>query len=323
MKKKMRWLIPMIFVLLCAAATAGYTFLFVLSDDTTAPEIMIDTEVLEVSVKADDADLLQGVTAFDDVDGDVTANILVEGVSKFWDDNTVTVTYAAFDAAGNVSKASRTLKYTDYEAPVFGLNNTLVLRTGTATDILKYVTAYDTIDGDISRHVKGTLVSDTSSLGYSGVHEVEFRVTNSLGDTQRITLPVEVYESNTYNATVDLGDEYLIYLRRGAAFKPEEYLKELIVGTVSYPLDNQNPPIENLTRDEYELLGDDRELEVRTYINNYVDPEENTDPFVGIANVTIENNVINTIPGQYTVTYTVDYEERYVGYARLNVVVED
>ena len=323
MKKKMRWLLPMILVLLCAVVTLGYTYLFVWSDDTTAPEITIDTEVLEVSVNADDEVLLQGVSAIDDVDGDVTTNVLVEGVSNFWGDKTVTITYAAFDAAGNVSKASRTLKYTDYKSPVFGLNNTLVLRAGSTTDILKYVTAKDTIDGDISKHVKGTLVSETTSLSYSGVHQVEFRVTNSLGDTQRITLPVEVYENNTYNATVNLGDEYLIYLKRGAAFRPEEYLKELVVGTVSYSLENQNPPIENLKREQYELLGDDRELEVRTYINSYVDPEENEDPFVGIANVTIENNVINTIPGQYTVTYLVDYEERYVGYARLNVVVED
>ena len=218
---------------------------------------------------------------------------------------------------------NRTLHYTDYEPPVFGQNETLVLKNGSTADILKYITVNDMIDGNISNRVKGTLVSDTTSLSYPGVHDVEFRVTNSLGDTQRIVLPVEVYENNAYNATVDLGEEYLIYLKRGAAFKPENYLEKLIAGTAEYSLKNQNPPIENLTRAEYQALGEDRELEVRTYINNYVDPDDNEDPFVGIANVEIENNVRNTIPGIYSVIYTVNYEDRYIGYARLNVVVEE
>ena len=148
-------------------------------------------------------------------------------------------------------------------------------------------------------------------------------MTNSMGDTQRITLPVEVHEADLYNATVDLGGEYLIHLKRGKVFKPEQYLENLIVGSNSYSLKNQNPEIVNLTKEEIEALGDDREQEIRTYINNYVDPEDNIDPFVSIVNVEIDNEVINAIPGLYSVTYTVNYEDRYIGYARLNVVVEE
>ena len=61
-------------------------------------------------------------------------------------------------------------------------------------------------------------------------------MTNSMGDTQRITLPFEVHEADLYNATVDLGGEYLIHLKRGKVFKPEQYLENLIVGSNSYSL---------------------------------------------------------------------------------------
>lgn len=323
MKKKYRWLLVLIPLLLCAVVTGIYAYLFFLNDDTTAPVLSIDSEMLEVSVKATNEDLLQGVSAVDDVDGNVSTSVLVEGIGNINENHEANITYVAFDSSNNVSKISRTLKFTDYESPVFGQKKTLTFAKNQSPDVLSYMTAMDQFDGNISRRIKGMLVSDTSSLSNVGIHQVEFRVTNSLGDTQRITLPVEVYETGLYNATVDLGEEYLIYLKRGQSFKPEQYLENLTAGNNTYSLKNQNPEIVNLTKEEIEALGDDRKLEVRTYINNYVDPEENIDPFVGIANVEIDNGVVTTIPGLYSVTYTVNYEDRYIGYARLNVVVEE
>ena len=323
MKKKYFRVLILLLVLLCAIATGIYAYLFVLSDDSEAPKITIDSDVVEVSVFADDTELLAGVTAWDDVDGDVTESILVEGITNLNETHEAVITYAAFDRSGNVSKASRTLRYTDYKPPVFGQKKSLSFVENTTPDILGFMTAEDVIDGDISERIKGILISDTTSLSYPGVHQVEFRVTNSMGDTQHLKLPVEVYENGTYNATVDLGDDYLIYLRRGTSFKPESYLQNLIVGNTQYSLQNQNPPVENLTREEIQALGDDRDQEIRTYINAYVDPSDNIDPFVSIVNVEIENDVKNTIPGIYSVTYTVNYEDRYIGYARLNVVVEE
>lgn len=323
MKKKNRWLLSLIPLLLCAVATGIYAFLFVLNEDTTAPVLSVDSEVLEVSVVTTEEDLLQGVTALDEEDGDVTSSVLVEKIGNINENYEASITYAAFDSSDNVSKISRTVRFTDYEPPVFGQAKTLAFAENTSPDVLGYMTATDKIDGNISRRIKGMIVSDSSSLSNPGVHQVEFRVTNSLGDTQRITLPVEVYETGLYNATVDLGEEYLIYLKRGQSFKPEQHLENLIVGNNQYSLKNQNPAIVNLTKDEIEALGDDRDLEVRTYINNYVDPDDNIDPFVSIVNVEIDNGVISTIPGLYSVTYTVNYEDRYIGYSRLNVVVEE
>ena len=95
-----------------------------------APEITFDADVLEVPTGADDAALLAGVTATDAEDGDVTASLLVEGVSGRNDDGTVRVTYAAFDSDRHVTKATRAVRYTDYTPPRFALSQPLVCRTG-------------------------------------------------------------------------------------------------------------------------------------------------------------------------------------------------
>ena len=269
-------------VLLCLAATAVYTAAFIWSDDTRPPVISMSSDTLEVSVRATDAELLAGVTAMDARDGDVTGDILIQGVSDL-SDGVAEVTYAAFDAAGNVSKAVRTLRYTDYEPPRITLSETLVFNANTSMDVLGRVVATDVIDGDISHLVKAELVSNTGSLSYPGVHEMELRATNSLGDTARLTLPVDVLSLGTYNATAVL-KEYLIYLPQGSSFDARNYLEGLTLGI--------NGALQR------ELSSMD------------VDIDSDVDPDVpGVYSV------------RYTVSYTRGTVE-YVGYTRLHVVVE-
>lgn len=321
-RRKKRTYLTFLPVVICAIATAIYTGLFVLTDDTKAPKITMDTQELEVSVQADEEALLQGVSAEDNADGDVTESLLVEKISSLTKDHTATVTYAAFDKSGNVAKATRTVRYTDYQPPSFYQTKSLTVPANSMADIVKFMGAVDPIDGDISNQVKGTLLSNTSGLNNPGMYEVEFRVTNSMNDTVYITLPVEVYPSGTYNANVELS-EYLVYAKVGDPFKPASYLKNVVIGTTKYPLDNQNPRVSNLTAEQVRQLGNNREEEVRTYINSYVNPKENVDPYVHIVNVEMNSNVDMSKPGVYAVTYTVDYKGNYKGYSRLNVVVEE
>lgn len=284
MGKKKNWLIAAVCVLLFGLATLGYTLVCVAGDDHTAPVIMLETDTLELSVTAGNEVLLQGVTARDNRDGDVTASIVVEGVSNITDAHTATITYAAFDSSGNVSKTTRTLHYTDYTAPRFGLSRALVFSAGTSSNVLDCVTARDVVDGDISRQVKGTLVSDTGGLIQPGVHTVDFRVTNSMGQTVHIALPVDIYAAGSYNAALELTD-YLVYVPKGASFNPEAYPAALTVGMT-----------------EYSLLG----WKLKDNIT-----------------VTMNSSVNTAEPGVYSVAYTVTVDDRYTGYSRLHVVVEE
>lgn len=306
-KRKQRMHIIFLPVLICGILTAVYAMLFVMTDDTKSPQIQIDQEILEVSVGADEAALLQGVSAKDNADGDVTDSLIVEKISSLAKDHTATVTYAAFDRSGNVAKASRTLKYMDYQSPKFSQNQSLTFSANSMQNILSFMGATDAIDGDISSRVKGTLLSNANSLNEPGLYQVEFRVTNSMNETVYLTLPVEVYPAGTYNANVELSD-YLVYVKTGTAFDPESYLEKVVVGTREYSLKNQDP-----TRQE----------KIRVYFNRYVDPDSVSEPNVRVVNVDMLSDVDTKTPGVYSVAYTVDCDGLYTGYARLNVVVEE
>lgn len=284
MRKRRRnaFLLCLAALLLAAVAAAGYTAVFILADDRRPPVISMTADAMEVSVTATDEELLAGVTAMDDRDGDVTGSILIQGLSNLTDD-TVTVTYAAFDSAGNVSKALRILRYTDYQPPRFELLAPLVFNAGTSMDVLGRVEVTDLFDGNISNQVKAELVSNTSSLAYPGVHEVQFRVTNSLGDTAYLNLPVDVLPSGEYNAEVALVDD-MIYISQGSTFTPRNYLKGM-----KLPMN-------------VEILDDVANMTV------HVESDVNT-------------NTPGVYSARYTVSY-VRGVTTYVGYTRLIVVVE-
>ena len=282
--------------------TAVYARVFVLSDDREPPTITVDTDTVEISVYDGQNALLKGVSATDDKDGDITADIMVENVSNITENSSATVTYAVYDSAGNVAKASRTVLYTDYESPKIGQSERLVFAANTSPDVLGFMTAECVIDGDISRRVKGTLVSEGASLSNVGTHSVEFRVTNSMGDTRRLTLPVDVYRAGDYNCKVNL-TQYLIYLKKGDEFSARDYVYSVKVGNSEYILDREFDP------------------NLKIFFDDYVSPAVN--PEATIVNIETESNVDTNTPGVYSVAYTVNYDGRYDGFSRLNVVVEE
>lgn len=223
--KKKNWMTVAVLVLSILALVA-YRVYDGLGTDTTAPEITVNAEALEVSVHDGKDVLLQGIAAADDRDGDVTGSLVVEGIGEINDANEVTVTYAAFDRSGNVAKAKRTVRYTDYESLRFALNRPMVYAAGSSIDVLAAIQAEDMVDGDISYRIKATSLDETAVTA-AGLHSVRFRVTNSMGDTVELVLPVEVY-TERYNAELTLTD-YLVYLKAGEQFDYMDYLDTFTV----------------------------------------------------------------------------------------------
>lgn len=222
---KLRKWIPALVLAACVLAFVGYRAYDHARTDTKGPQITIDeSQQLQLSVSDPQQMLLQGVTAQDDRDGDVSAMTVVESVGSISPEGMVTVTYAAFDRSGNVTKAQRQVCYTDYESPRFTLSQDLVFTYGTSFDVLDVVGAKDALDGDIHYRVKATPLDETA-ISAEGTHKVQFRVTNSLGETVTAELPVEVCPSGRYNAQLAL-TQYLVYVRQGEDFEPEDYLGE-------------------------------------------------------------------------------------------------
>lgn len=280
--KKAKW-IYVVLILLCAAAFVGYRFLNSIREDTQPPKIQTDGQ-LSLSVLDPREAMLRGVSAADDRDGDVTDSIVVESIIMTEQEATVKVVYAAFDSAGNVAKAEREIVFTDYRAPRFSLDAPLIYPSGSSFDVLARVSAKDDLDGDISGRVRATSLTE-ESIGTQGIHDVKFRVTNSLGDSSELVLPVEVCPSDAYRAQLSLTD-YLVYVPAGASFNARDYLYE------------------------FTLLNE------TTYLRGTF-PEELT--------LKISGYVDTAVPGVYPVSYTVTgelREEIYAAYSKLIVIVE-
>ena len=286
--KKMKFL-PPVLVLLCAGLFVGYQAWDRINTDTTPPEITVGTETIQTSVSAPSSTLLQNITATDDRDGDVTDSLVIESIKAQDSNGTVLVTFAAFDQSGNAAKGSRTVRYTDYQPPRFTLNQAMIYASNHTFDPLDDITASDSLDGNITHRIRAVSV-DNTSLSDPGDHNVEFRVTNSLGDTVRLTLPVTVYTSGAYNLDLEL-QQYLVYPTRGVNFNARQYLTDVTYNRSSVLVDGELP-------------------------EGY--------------SIHIDHNVNTKIPGIYPVDYTVTYERETVngteyitGFTRLIVVVEE
>lgn len=288
--KKRNWFL-LALIALCLVVFYGYQAYDHARTDTNPPVIHISPEPVELSMNAPKGILLQDVTAEDDISGDVTASLVLEDIRLLSPDGRISVTYAAFDRAGNVTKIQREAQYNNYRSPRFTLSKPLLYAFGKNFDVLNDIGAKDSIDGEITHHVRAMLTEDTS-LTSVGTHMVQFQVTNSTGDTTTEIFPVEVYPSENYNATLTL-KEYLIYLPKNGIFNAKFYPETFTFRGTTQELGTILPANYSL-----EIHG---EVDTRT---------------PGVYPVT------------YTLTYT-ELNERtnkiineYVGYSKLIVVVE-
>lgn len=285
-KKNLLLLAP---IALSAALFLGYRTWDGIRKDDTPPVISVSMDNLQVSVSEPRSALLQGITAQDDRDGDVTHSLLVENISMIDNSGAIKVTVAAFDDSGNVSKTIQTARYTDYQPPRFFLNRPLLFAIGSGADMMAAITAWDDLDGDIQHRIRAT-AQDAAATNTLGDHEVEYSVTNSLGDTVRLTLPVTVYSGDHYGLSLTL-KEYLIYLKTGSSFEARDYLSQVKRGLETISFEDDTP-------------------------NGY--------------SVHIEGDVNVDVPGMYPVDYTVTYVQQtsagtqYItGISRLIVIVEE
>ena len=213
-------------IVLTALSVVGlgvYRYLAARSVGGAAPVISFDNDTLEITTSSIEAELLQGVTATDEEDGDVTDSLIVETSTHFVSDKTIEVTYAAFDSQGHVTKATRSVRYVDYTPPHIYLNGPLLFSEAGVSELLGYVGARDCIDGDISSRVKVSALDSGTLLSTPGVHLLEFRVTNSTGDTAYLQATVEVVSGFSSARQIPL-TQYLVYLPVGAEFDPRAYL---------------------------------------------------------------------------------------------------
>lgn len=98
-------------IVLCLALFAG-TAAVMVTGDRKGPEIAVPSGAdVTYEEGSDTALLLEGVTATDDRDGDVTDSVIIENIFPNDDRTGASVIYAAKDSHNNVTKVTRCVNY--------------------------------------------------------------------------------------------------------------------------------------------------------------------------------------------------------------------
>lgn len=202
-----------------------------LGKDKNAPEISFPVEtVISYEEGESESKLLEDVSAFDQEDGEVTDNLVIEGVYDF-NNGTAKVVYVARDMAGNITKAERMIKYSktdeanatpaavevdafdgetdfdeadseeellpDGEKPVLRLSESkVVVKKGDSSfDKISYVDEIVDDKDDRAQLFRRIIINGEFNINQVGTYELIYRVTDSDGNVSKAqTLTVVVQE---------------------------------------------------------------------------------------------------------------------------------
>ena len=286
-------------VLLAVTVAALAVFLFTHRNvvDSRGPVIHIEEPLIEVSVEDGEERLLEGVTASDSSDGDVTDSVEVENISTFYADGKRLVTYVAFDSDMHVGRETREIRYTDYEAPRFRLEEPLQYYTGSVN--LK-ISAEDCIDGDISSAIK-LVTADPITTDQPGEYKATFQVANSAGDVSSLPVTIEILDDADRSSVRINLDTCLLYIGKDDDFDPADHITSVQIGSKEYRV------VEGSGNYGAEEIDPDAEI------------------VVGTDQISMSGSVDTETPGTYQVKYSLSIDKGHsdvdTGHTVLYVVV--
>ena len=208
-------------------------------DNGKSPVFTIDENVLTLSVLDNEFRLLEDIKVVDEEDGDLTSKVVIDNISKFDENNERSVTYVVFDSDDNMAKATRKIKYSDYEAPIIDLEKPLVFYyVGNNDEFKNFVGATSKLDGDLT----SKLVIDRRYCLENQCF-IEVSVMDSTGTKTERTLKID--ELNTIpTVTFELTD-YLVYVPVNTTINPWEYIKKIELMGMDITYQTKNIEIQN------------------------------------------------------------------------------
>lgn len=199
--------------------------------DPGTPVIVSDRETLEIPCAYTREQLLEGLSAKDETDGDLTDQIILGTFSRFIGEGLSSMTYVVFDSDDQPGTLTRNVRFTDYHAPRFTLTEPLVfaVQEGSYSAAMERIGAQDVLDGDLT----GWVTQTDTNLDYeaAGSYTMTVQVSNSFGDTSSAALPVHVTAAEQ---TLDIRlTEAIVYLQAGNPFDPGAFVADVLDGAGS------------------------------------------------------------------------------------------
>lgn len=224
--RRLRITIVILFVL-SGIAFIGYNIANRILSDHTPPVITSDSDTISVSVAAEDSELLAGLTATDNKDGDITDSIRISSMSNFTEPGKRTISYAVFDSSNQAATLTRNLEYTDYVSPKIHQTQPLRFSLNEMDDanLAENMTAEDCIDGDITKQIRASF--GDVYISTAGSYTITVQVSNSAGDTcsvpvdVTVTDPTDSAEREKYYPVLS---EYIAYTDAGVPIDPAAFL---------------------------------------------------------------------------------------------------
>ena len=298
--------------------------------DTTAPVITILGNNPE-TVALNSAYIDAGATALDNVDGDITGNILTSINVLTNSLGSGSVTYSVTDAAGNMAQVTRAVNVVDTTIPVITIlgNNPETVEVNTPY-IDAGATALDNVDGDITGNINVTNFVNTSIVGASSVF---YDIFDSSGNWGSATRTVNVVDTTAPVVTITPGTDTIevhsTFTDAGATWTDNYDGAGTITLATSGSLDantvgsyvltytytdasgnvgsaDRNVTVQDTTAPVITLVGTDPvTIEVHTpYVDAGATASDNVDGNI-TANIATFNPVNQDGVGDYTVTYDV------------------
>ena len=170
-------------------------------DDFTPPDITLKgSATMSITVGSVWSEIEPGYTAKDDVDGDITDKVTVNGTVNTSTPGVYTLTYAVKDQAGNfATPKTRTVTVTgtasDTVPPVITLKgkNPDTTKTGTAYVDSGYI-AMDDVDKDISANV---IKTGTVDVNKEGTYTITYNVSDAAGNPAIAVIRTVVVKGGT------------------------------------------------------------------------------------------------------------------------------
>ncbi len=170
--------------------------------DEIAPDFSGIRSEYDLTEDDEAPDYLEGVTAIDEIDGNLTGEITLDDTDvNYGVPGEYTVTYYVTDSSGNVAEKSASVIVQDTTPPVISLTKTSysVNAGSEALDFASVVSATDAVDGDLTDSV----VIDDSAVDYDtpGTYEVTYSISDSSGNVTEKTASVTVKAKQTQIAS--------------------------------------------------------------------------------------------------------------------------
>ena len=210
--------------------------------DDTLPSITMDSDAVDIPCEFTTDQLLAGVSAYDEADGDLTSQVLAGSFTRFIDPGICDLSYVVFDSSEHMATATRRVHFTDYHSPWFSLDEPLVFAESTTnnTEVRDLFSATDVLDGDLTDWI--TYVETDAAYNNPGDYTITMEVSNSFGDTVSYAFPIHIYERNTQDFDITLTTP-LAYIDQGSSFDPLAYVESI----ADYSGNKYDPSLLNVT----------------------------------------------------------------------------